>query len=138
MKNPGSRPASMTLFLMALLVAAVIPVNSFGQGRGRGRNRDDDNWKCGKFVNCHDARDGRVDGRGPNRSWQRRSRWQNNGRWWDSRNDTRYRNFRTRENRWWDNNDRRRLNRNDNWRWDNRFADRRHRNNWTRPARWRG
>jgi hypothetical protein len=23
--------------------------------------------KCGKFVNCHDARDGRVDGRGPDR-----------------------------------------------------------------------
>jgi hypothetical protein len=23
--------------------------------------------KCRKFVNCHDARDGRVDGRGPNR-----------------------------------------------------------------------
>lgn len=31
--------------------------------RGRGRNQD---WKCGKFINCHDARDGRVDGRGPN------------------------------------------------------------------------
>lgn len=34
------------------------------QGRldGRGRNLD---WKCGRFVNCHDARNGRWDGRGP-------------------------------------------------------------------------
>jgi len=33
--------------------------------RQRGRNQ---NWKCGKFVNCHDARNGRWDGRGPTRS----------------------------------------------------------------------
>ncbi|HEX3281060.1 MAG TPA: hypothetical protein VHR36_07495 [Pyrinomonadaceae bacterium] len=33
-----------------------------------GHNRNYDrhyNKKCGKFVNCHDARDGRIDGRGP-------------------------------------------------------------------------
>jgi hypothetical protein len=57
------------------------------------RNRNNnDNWrhrsstwrnnkKCGKFVNCHDARAGRVDGRGPrgtrvgNLVW--RNRWRN-------------------------------------------------------------
>lgn len=32
------------------------------QGINRGRNQD---WKCGVFVNCHDARNGRLDGRGP-------------------------------------------------------------------------
>lgn len=31
----------------------------------RGRNQ---NWKCGVFVNCPDARDGRLDGRGPRRT----------------------------------------------------------------------
>ena len=36
-----------------------------GRIDGRGRNQ---NWKCGVFVNCHDARDGRWDGRGPRTS----------------------------------------------------------------------
>ena len=36
-----------------------------GRLDGRGRNQD---WKCSVFVNCHDARDGRVDGRGPRMS----------------------------------------------------------------------
>ena len=39
--------------------------NAMAQGRGRGNSHFDK--KCEKFVNCHDARDGRVDGRGPNR-----------------------------------------------------------------------
>ena len=42
---------------------------SLGQGRGH-----DQSWKCGKFVNCHDARNGRLDGRGPSR---RTGFWQN-------------------------------------------------------------
>jgi len=33
-------------------------------GRLDGRGRDQ-SWKCNVFVNCHDARDGRWDGRGP-------------------------------------------------------------------------
>jgi len=33
-----------------------------GRLDGRGQNLS---WKCGKFVNCHDARNGRLDGRGP-------------------------------------------------------------------------
>jgi hypothetical protein len=37
-----------------------------GQGRDRGENRGLGK-KCGKFVNCHDARNGRWDGRGPRR-----------------------------------------------------------------------
>jgi hypothetical protein len=39
--------------------------DAMGQGRGRRSSHFDK--KCEKFVNCHDARDGRWDGRGPNR-----------------------------------------------------------------------
>lgn len=64
-----------------IVVLSVACASAFAQGRGRGRGvenrRDvfngydtrgrgrDQNWKCSVFVNCHDARDGRVDGRGP-------------------------------------------------------------------------
>ena len=65
---------------MGLLLAIVIPATALGQGRGRGQwKRQDGNtdWptrtrslskhdkKCAKFRNCHDASDGRWDGRGP-------------------------------------------------------------------------
>ncbi len=33
--------------------------------RNRSANLPNYNKKCGKFVNCHDARNGRIDGRGP-------------------------------------------------------------------------
>ena len=63
------------------LILCVAFASAFAQGRGRGvghgkkadvfsnarfdnRGRNQ-NWKCGVFVNCHDARDGRWDGRGP-------------------------------------------------------------------------
>ena len=52
------------LFLLAL------PATSFAQGRGRGQEK-----KLDKFVNGHDARDGRWDGRGP--GFSRRSRISN-------------------------------------------------------------
>ena len=57
----------------ALILLMVLTVSSeaLGQGRGRGRGRggfDITDKKCGKFVNCHDARDGRWDGRGPRRN----------------------------------------------------------------------
>jgi len=54
--------------LFALTLTMALPIISFaqgrwnGQGRGPGSNLDK---KCAKFVNCHDARDGRLDGRGP-------------------------------------------------------------------------
>jgi hypothetical protein len=58
--------------LMALLLALSVPATSLAQdehGRGHGRNRDNSDWsrrnrKCGKFVNCHDASEGRWDRRG--------------------------------------------------------------------------
>ena len=54
-----------SIALMALLIVLSASVDSMGQGRGRRVSRFDK--KCAKFVNCHDARDGRWDGRGPNR-----------------------------------------------------------------------
>ncbi|HEX5874365.1 MAG TPA: hypothetical protein VFY60_06925 [Pyrinomonadaceae bacterium] len=50
---------------LGLLMLLSVSVDAMGQGRGRRVSRSDK--KCAKFVNCHDARDGRVDGRGPNR-----------------------------------------------------------------------
>lgn len=71
--------------LLCVAIVGVVSATAFAQGRGRGvgRGRGGDvfsdrdfrgsrgrsqNWKCGKFVNCHDARDGRRDGRGPRRT----------------------------------------------------------------------
>lgn len=52
--------------LFALIVTMTLPIISFAQGRGNGRGpRSNLDKKCAKFVNCHDARDGRLDGRGP-------------------------------------------------------------------------
>jgi len=52
------------IVVVSLLLMFAFSMEARAQGRGRG-NR---NWgnKCSKFVNCHDARDGRWDGRGPN------------------------------------------------------------------------
>jgi hypothetical protein len=61
---------SMNVFrisVLCLLVAVSLPIDVLGQGRGR-RVGQDSNKKCEKFVNCHDARDGRWDGRGPQRN----------------------------------------------------------------------
>jgi hypothetical protein len=101
----------------ALLLAVAIPLTALAQGNGRGRGRGNGDWsnrsehsrsnwdwrnrsarnrrhydkKCGKFVNCHDARAGRWDGRGPrvgNNVWRNRFRNRNVNTW-------RYRNGRT-------------------------------------------
>ena len=52
--------------LLGLLMILSVSYEAMGQGRSRRVNRWNDK-KCAKFVNCHDARDGRWDGRGPNR-----------------------------------------------------------------------
>ena len=61
------RVAAFTLIVTMALPVAVLAKDKH-RGRGRGRNFDRFSRKCDKFVNCHDARDGRWDGRGPNRS----------------------------------------------------------------------
>jgi len=68
MRRHLTSAVTATLFAMVLLL--VVPSMSLAQGRGRGfgrgRGRGPDLFKkCGKFVNCHDARNGRLDGRGP-------------------------------------------------------------------------
>jgi hypothetical protein len=72
----------------SIVVLSLVAASAVAQGRSRGRGSDvffdrhnarnsfegrgrDQNWKCGKFVNCHDARNGRWDGRGPNRNFAR-------------------------------------------------------------------
>lgn len=65
--------------LLGILVVGLVILfgassGAMGQGRGRGGSHFDK--KCEKFVNCHDARDGRWDGRGPDR----RSRFTDNFR----------------------------------------------------------
>jgi len=50
------------LLLASVILLAALPATSLAQGRGRGRGQEK---KLGKFVNGHDARDGRWDGRGP-------------------------------------------------------------------------
>jgi hypothetical protein len=60
---------SFGILVLTLLMVVGVATDAMGQGRGRGHGRRD-SWsdkKCSKFVNCHDARDGRWDGRGPNR-----------------------------------------------------------------------
>ncbi len=83
-----NRKGFLGIMMLALVLAMVIPETDFGQGRGRGRNRANwegngwshNNKKCAKFRNCHDARDGRWDGRGARgdrvgyRFWRNRSR----------------------------------------------------------------
>ena len=51
--------------VVGLVIFFGASTDSMGQGRGRRVSHFDK--KCEKFVNCHDARDGRWDGRGPNR-----------------------------------------------------------------------
>jgi hypothetical protein len=72
------RQSFFAMIVLGLLLAIVLPTTALGQGRGRGRDKNNDSnfgWqrnklskhdrKCAKFRNCHDARDGRWDNRGP-------------------------------------------------------------------------
>jgi len=56
------RNRNILLVIASCFLLTALPAAAAAQGRGRGR---DQSWKCGKFVNCHDARAGRWDGRGP-------------------------------------------------------------------------
>ena len=53
------------ILVLGLMLLVGMSTDAMAQGRGRRSS----NWdkKCEKFVNCHDARDGRWDGRGPDR-----------------------------------------------------------------------
>jgi hypothetical protein len=63
----------LTVAAVALLTMMTVSEAS-GQGRGRGHGNRGWDKKCEKFVNCHDARDGRWDNRGPRRRLTLRNR----------------------------------------------------------------
>jgi hypothetical protein len=95
---------SLAVLIVFVMLALTVPSTAFGQGRGRRHRRGsihNSNWKCGKFVNCHDARDGRIDGRGPDRDRfgniigvrrRHRRNWDNDD-YWRNRRVRRDRNF---------------------------------------------
>ncbi len=86
MKHLKNRQNFFGIVVMGLLLAMAIPTTALGQGRGRGHGRGNIGnignigWptrttrlskhdrKCAKFRNCHDASEGRWDGRGPSGS----------------------------------------------------------------------
>lgn len=90
---------------LVLLLVLSMSGDALAQGRGRGRGRGLDNFdrKCGKFVNCHDASEGRWDGRGRRRNrvlsqrFFERSRrhherrWENDNRHWRRHRNNRFR-----------------------------------------------
>ena len=53
--------------ITVLTLLMMLSLSSEAMGQGRGRRASHRDRKCAKFVNCHDARDGRWDGRGPDR-----------------------------------------------------------------------
>jgi hypothetical protein len=83
MNKSKAKVGILTAMAFALLMMVAAPATSFaqgnGHGRGNGRGRQS-GWnsdkKLRKFVNGHDARDGRLDGRGPHR---RNLAWRNEG-----------------------------------------------------------
>jgi hypothetical protein len=99
MRKSDTKRNLIAIAVMALLLTIAAPATSFAQGRhGRwDRDRNNNYWsrdrKCRKFVNCHDARDGRWDGRGPRGDrvgysvWQNRYRVRNRNQnlWWQRR-----------------------------------------------------
>jgi len=82
MKHLKNRQNVFGIIVIGLLLAIALPATALGQGRGRGHDKGMGNignigwptrtrgWsnndkKCAKFRNCHDASEGRWDGRGP-------------------------------------------------------------------------
>ena len=80
----AKRSALLSVMLTVILLAAstlLLPASGSAQGQGRGRGLSK---KSEKFVNGHDARDGRWDGRGPGsrRFGGRWRRWDRGNRRW--------------------------------------------------------
>ncbi|MGH9769295.1 MAG: hypothetical protein ACREAB_17865 [Blastocatellia bacterium] len=112
------RFALLTLALAIFVNLALSEVTFAKQRRGRGRFNDK---KAEKFINGHDARDGRFDGRGPRfrfRDRRDRDEWRDDDRRWRG-DDRRWRD----DDRRWRDDDRRW--RDDDWR--NRRMPRRRR-----------
>ena len=96
MKVKQRKQNLIAIVVLGLMFMIAMPVTALGDRRDRGRRGQNHEWnrdnrrqrKCGKFVNCHDARAGRRDGRGPN-AVHVNNRWRNRDRndWaWRNRN----------------------------------------------------
>ncbi|MGE0131783.1 MAG: hypothetical protein AB7U82_27175 [Blastocatellales bacterium] len=105
----------LALLTFALAIAANLALASATFAKEK-RYRDSDK-KSGKFINSHDARDGRWDGRGP----KSKNKWKDD----DDDDDRRGR----RRNRDWDDDDRRGRRHNRDWDDDDRRG-RRHNRDW--------
>lgn len=70
--KPSTSTNLFGILVLSLLMIFAVSTDANAQGRGRRGSHWDK--KCSKFVNCHDASDGRWDGRGPRTS---RSRFTN-------------------------------------------------------------
>lgn len=87
MKVKQKKQNLIAIVVLGLMFMIAMPVTALGDRRDRGRRGQNNEWsrdnrrqrKCGKFVNCHDARAGRRDGRGPNRV-RVSNRWRNRDR----------------------------------------------------------
>jgi len=91
------RNRKIVLVLVSLFLLSALPTIASAQGRGRGRGQDK---KIDKFINGHDARDGRWDGRGP-----RGTRVGHRNRWGNSIYVPRHRRWEVDRNRNGDRND---------------------------------
>jgi hypothetical protein len=90
----------LSIGVLTLLLTVAAPFEANAQGRGQGRGSSGLGRKCEKFVNCHDARDGRWDGRGPrNRELDRDRSYTRHGRnrYYNNRNQRDERRWRTGE-----------------------------------------
>lgn len=73
--KPSTSTNLFGILVLSLLMIFAVSTDANAQGRGRRGSHWDK--KCSKFVNCHDARDGRWDGRGPRRSRFTNTFWRN-------------------------------------------------------------
>ncbi|HSS22345.1 MAG TPA: hypothetical protein VLL54_19900 [Pyrinomonadaceae bacterium] len=103
MRKSATKRNLLAVMLMGLLLLVVAPATSFGQGRHGNRDWNNGSWrngKCGKFVNCHDARNGRWDGRGARGDRVGYVFWRNRNR---TRSFNRNRNLTLQRRAWWRN-----------------------------------
>jgi hypothetical protein len=90
----------LLLVTMTLLIV-VVPSDAAAQGRGHWRQDSSLGKKCDKFVNCHDARNGKWGNRGVSRGAYRDRYWRNyrNGTYSNYRNRYGNRVYTTHRNR---------------------------------------
>jgi len=114
-------------FMVGGLALVLMSASYAARAQGRGQGESNRDKKCSKFVNCHDASEGRWDGRGPRRgtdsdNWNSR-RFRHGGDFDNSSDQQRQRRH----------HHDREVNRNDYWRHHNRDMGRQR--TWSRRGR---